>query len=103
MNTKCRLVPLLVAAALSASAADSATNALVGTRAHLEACGLWDEAAHAAFEAQGPAAAASAPQPRAVSAEEHAALWLDLVDFALADLAAPARHALMVASRGVWP
>ena len=79
------LLPLLALAA----AADPATNELRGARFFLEKAGAWDEAAHAAFEAKGPAAAATAPEPRAVSAEEHAALWLDLVDFALADLAAP--------------
>ena len=83
------LLALAAASAAVAAAADPATNELRGARFFLEKAGAWDEAAHAAFEAKGPAAAATAPEPRAVSAEEHAALWLDLVDFALADLAAP--------------
>ena len=84
------LIPLLALAAVQCLAQDPATNGLVGARAHLEACGFWDAAAYAAAEAHGPAAAAAAPRPAVLSAEEQAALWLDLARFALDDLAAAA-------------
>ena len=79
------LLPLLALAAAPARAENPATNAaLVGAKAHLMALGAWDEAAFAAAEAEGPAAAAARADEPAPDPGTHARLWLELVDWALA-------------------